>query len=340
MAEEGLLFGQSYRKVRVERAKTRPYLPKTTQDNNERALLIVSGQVVNVLIKNWLDDLERRGKSTATIKAYRRGVNHFVRWIRRTYEEPFDPAATIARDVEDWKTYQQTTEKSAPATINQRLVAVSRFFAWALDQGVVQINPAATVKAIRLEKHKPRGIKDVELRRLMRAIRKQGSLRDIAIIELLAGTGLRVGELIKLQIGDINLGKRAGTVIVRHGKQGNFRTIPLTKHVRQALNTYLGQHPDTETRNAPLWLGARGALSDSGSVARILDKYAIQAQLPKITPHQLRHTFARRYLEKNPDDLRGLAALLGHSNLNTVMIYTEPTLEDLVERMERTEAGK
>jgi site-specific recombinase XerD len=70
-------------------------------------------------------------------------------------------------------------------------------------------------------------------------------------------------------------------------------------------------------------------------VLRILRKYTIRARLEPIGPHILRHTFATQYLKTNPDDLRGLAALLGHSDLNTVMIYTEPTLQDLNKRMER-----
>jgi site-specific recombinase XerD len=74
-------------------------------------------------------------------------------------------------------------------------------------------------------------------------------------------------------------------------------------------------------------------------VLRILDKYTIAANLPAIGPHVLRHTFATRYLKANPGDLRGLAALLGHTSLNTVMIYTEPTLADLADRMEKVENG-
>ena len=72
---------------------------------------------------------------------------------------------------------------------------------------------------------------------------------------------------------------------------------------------------------------------------RLLDKYTIAARIDSIGPHVLRHTFATRYLNANPDDLRGLAALLGHASLNTVMIYTEPTMEDLAKRMEKIENG-
>jgi len=81
-------------------------------------------------------------------------------------------------------------------------------------------------------------------------------------------------------------------------------------------------------------------LTHRSSILRILNKYASQAGIEDdISPHVLRHTFATRYLEANRDDLRGLAALLGHSSLDTVMIYTEPSLDDLAERMERVELG-
>lgn len=110
-----------------------------------------------------------------------------------------------------------------------------------------------------------------------------------------------------------------------------------TKDVRHALKDYLEIHPNNEDPEAPLWLGNQGRLSHRSSILRLLNKYTLQAGLNNIGPHVLRHTFATQYLRANPDDLRGLAALLGHSNLNTVMIYTEPSLEDLTERMERVE---
>ena len=69
----------------------------------------------------------------------------------------------------------------------------------------------------------------------------------------------------------------------------------------------------------------------------MLEKYSIWAGIESVNPHALRHTFATRYLQANPDDLRGLARLLGHTSLDTVMIYTEPTMDDLSERMERVE---
>jgi integrase/recombinase XerC len=138
------------------------------------------------------------------------------------------------------------------------------------------------------------------------------------------------------------LRERSGWVVVREGKGGGYREVPLTKEVREALDNYLEVHPynkegykQYQVEEAPLWWGKHGPLTHRSSVLRILRKYTIRARLDPIGPHILRHTFATQYLKANPDDLRGLAALLGHSDLNTVMIYTEPTLQDLNKRMER-----
>lgn len=289
-------------------------------------------------LRAWLDDLHRRGRSPHTIQAYARALRHFIAWEERAYQLPFEAHKVMPRDVRDWKSYQQTTEKASPATINQRLVAVTRFFRWAVAQKHCADNPAEDVGGIHLAARRPKALKTADLRRLLRAAR--GSLRDYALIELLAGTGLRVGELLALRVGDVEMSERSGRVVVRRGKHGGYREIPLTGDVRRALNSYLtGAHPDPANPDAPLWIGKRGGLSSRSSVMRLLAKYARHAGIAPVNPHALRHTFATRYLNANPDDLRGLARLLGHANLNTVMVYTEPDMEDLAARMERVEGG-
>jgi integrase/recombinase XerC len=262
-------------------------------------------------------------------------MSHFMNWLKQTYNDEFDPQEVIARDIREWKSYQQTTEKASPNTINQRLVAIGRFFTWAHGENVIQMNPAADVDLINTSDLKPKGLDSRSLRQLLRTVHKYGSVRDIAVLELLAGTGLRVSELLRLSIGDIEIGERFGKVTVRKGKHSGYREIPLTRDLRYSLNAYLEEHPQKDDRDAPLWLGIRGELKHRSSIFRILNKYTQMAGLPKIGPHTLRHTFAYQYLQANPDDIRGLAALLGHSNINTVMIYTQPSLEDLNQRMER-----
>ena len=287
------------------------------------------------ITESWLDHLHRQGKSEHTIVAYARGLAHFIRWSEQTYGEPFDPARVIPRDVRDWLAYQQTVEKARPATVNQRLTALKRFFAWAVREGHARTDPTADISGLRLPQRQPKALSEKEVRRLLRAVHAAGNARDIAIVEVLLGTGIRVGELLALRVGDAVIRERSGTLTVRRGKHGQYRQVPLTSAVRKALAAYLETYPERGNPDTALWWGQRGPLKDRSAVLRILRKYALRARLEDFGPHTLRHTFATRYLAANPGDLRGLAALLGHASLNTVMVYTEPRLEDLAARMER-----
>lgn len=291
-------------------------------------------------LSDWLTWLDQAGKSKSTQNAYRRAVQHFVAWHNNSYGDQFTPANVIARDLRDWQSYQQSVEKSAPATINQRIVGLNAFFQWLLENELVSHNPIAGLSAMPQTKRQPQSLTRKQLRRLLKAVHQSGELRDIAIVELLAGAGLRVSELLALQLGDVIVRERSGWVTVREGKRGNYRQIPLTQDVRVSVVAWLEQHPlyrkeDTNDMSAPLWVGKYGAVTHRSSISRLLEKYALPARLESISPHILRHTFATLYLQANPDDLRGLAALLGHRSLNTVLLYTEPSLDDLTQRMER-----
>ncbi len=287
------------------------------------------------IVEDWLADLRSQGRSPHTIAAYARALAHFIRWSEQTYGEPFDPARIIPRDVRDWLARQQTVEKARPTTVNQRLTALKRFFAWAVEKGHARHDPTAAVAGLRLPPRRPKALTEKETRRLLRAVHAAGNVRDIALVEVLLGTGLRVSELLALRVGDVVIRKRSGWLTVRRGKHGQYRDVPLTAAVRRALAAYLATHPQPKNPDAPLWWGERGALRDRSAVGRVLQKYTRAAGIRDIGPHTLRHTFATRYLAANPGDLRGLAALLGHASLSTVMVYTEPHLEDLAERMER-----
>ena len=263
---------------------------------------------------------------------------HLARWTETTYGTPFDPAAVIPRDIADWKAFQQTVENAKPATINQRLAGVSRFFKWAQAHEHIRTDPTAGVKRERPAPRRPRALTDRDRKKLIRAVAQTGNLRDVALVELLLGTGLRISEALALRRGDVTLGARSGEVRVRRGKGGVSRTVPLTATVRRALRDYLELYPDLG-KDDPLWVGERGALKSPSGVFRLLKKYARFAGVDEtaVSPHVLRHTFATRYLAANPNDLRGLAALLGHASLDTVMIYTEPSTDDLARRMELME---
>jgi integrase/recombinase XerC len=282
----------------------------------------------------FLEYLFEQAKSESTINQYRRGIAHFVRWLEQTYGEAFDPAAVVPRDVADWKAHQQTVERAAPATINQRLTALSRFFQWAVANGHARTDPTAAVKQLRIDQAAPKSLDNKQVRRLLRQVEREENRRDIALVTLLLETGLRVSEALALAPVDLEINERSGSVTVRRGKGGQSRVVPLTAEARRALSDYLESVKVKNTE--PLWRGQRGALTDPAGIYKLLKNLAFRAGLDPglVTPHVLRHTFSTRYLERNPGDLRGLAALLGHRSLDTVMIYTQPTTEELTRRME------
>jgi len=290
-------------------------------------------------INDWLAWLSEQGKSQATLDSYRRGVTHFCRWSKQSYGEDFDPEAIIPRDVEDWKRFQQRVEGAATATTNSRLTALSRYFKWAVSRDLCRRDPTTETQQVRPDRRNPGGLENSYVRRLRRRIEKEGNLRDIALFEVMLGAGLRVSELLDLTVADLTLGERKGEVRVRRGKGGQPRAVPLTAPVRRALSAYLADNPELKSED-PLWVGERGPLQDRSGIFNLFRKYARLAGLDdrQISPHKLRHTFATRYLRTHKDDLRGLAAILGHASLNTVMIYTEPTTEELANRMEMAEA--
>lgn len=287
------------------------------------------------LVSSWIEYLAQQGRSINTLQAYRRALAHFLNWYQQVYQASLDLSSLMPRDIRLWKSQQQSQERAAAASINQRLVAVMKFLDWAVEKHYISSNPAKDTKALRLPARQAQALKHVEVMRLLRAAR--GNLRDYALLELLVGTGIRVGELLDLKFADIELHERSGKLTVRQGKGGNYREIPLTKEVRHALQAYFSGLETGFHSDESLWQGKRGPLRHRSSILRLLNRYARIAKLDNLHPHQLRHTFASRYLQANPSDLRGLAYLLGHVDIKTVLIYTEPSLDDLSERMERVE---
>jgi len=100
------------------------------------------------------------------------------------------------------------------------------------------------------------------------------------------------------------------------------------------MNAYLASLPEVLENEAGFWQSQRGKLQNYSSISKLLEKYALLARVEPFGPHVCCHTFSVRYLEKNPGDLRELAALLVHQSLNTVMIYTEPAFDELAARLE------
>jgi site-specific recombinase XerD len=198
-------------------------------------------------------------------------------------------------------------------------------------------------RGIPLARRTPKSLIKRAVARLLRATEREGNKRNLAILLLLRHTGWRVGELCALRVDDLTITERKGSVRVHSGKGDKDRTIPLNGDVRTALRAYLTVRP---TRSAiHLFISQRGDPLQEQAVQNLVHKYATRAGLEGVTPHTLRHSFAKHLLDAG-EDLATVSRLLGHERLETTAIYTQPherdllrdLLEEAVERMER-EAG-
>jgi site-specific recombinase XerD len=284
-------------------------------------------------ISEFLSELARQGMADKTVSTYATDLTMFARWFTDSTGEPFAARAVTPTDVLDYKAHLRTAQRRQAATVNRRLAALRKFFLWAQATGRITEVPTATVKGVPAAPRSPKSLPKRDVDRLIREAQK-GNKRNLAIVQLLRHTGLRVGELCALRLSDIRTSERKGSVLVRSGKGDKDRTIPLNHDVREAVEAYLKVRPATQDDH--LFLGQRGEPLQTDGVQLIVRKLARRAGLEKVTPHVLRHSFAKHVLDAG-EDLATVSRLLGHERLETTAIYTEPTARDLEEAVARLE---
>jgi integrase/recombinase XerC len=288
-------------------------------------------------VMDYQEYLERTGKSANTVKAYAYDVAAFASWFEQTTGDEFGPGIVDPREITDYRGHL-LQRGSSPATINRRLVALRRYFLWAKKQGMISNTPFEMLERVRVKEQKdvaPRWLTRNDQLALLRAVRQGGKARDLAIIQMMLDAGLRISEVAGLNMSDIELNDRSGWVYVRTGKGMKPRSIPLSVHIRKALQAYLTIRRDVDEDS--LFLGQRGPLSEWG-IHAIVKKYAYQARQEDVTAHTLRHSFAKNLVDAGTP-LDQVAILLGHESLDTTQIYTRPGERDLV-RAVRQAAGE
>lgn len=281
----------------------------------------------------YQDYLTRVGKSPNTVRAYGHDLTAFARWWEQTTGEDFAPQAIDPREIQEYKGYLIRQGKT-PATINRRLIALRGFFCWAKQGGLAVDNPFDVIEKVLMKQQQdtaPRWLDHKEQLALLRAVRRGGKKRDLAIIQVLLGSGLRISELAALKVSDLEISARKTWLHVRSGKGSKARDIPLDKRTRQALVSYFEERQEDGSQR--VFLGARGPLSEAG-INYLVTKYAYQARLEDCTSHTLRHTFAKNLVDAGTP-LDQVATLLGHESLDSTRVYTRPGKRDLEQAVRR-----
>ena len=171
------------------------------------------------------------------------------------------------------------------------------------------------------------------------AVKSEVGIRDRAILELLYASGLRVSELVGLNVESVDL--KEGVVKVR-GKGKKERMVPLGREAAKSVSLYKGIRRPLDSKEKGLFLNHRGGRLTTRSIARILDKYILLSAIDqKVSPHTLRHSFATHLLGAGAD-LRGIQELLGHAQLSTTQRYTQVSVDRLMEVYDKAHprAGK
>lgn len=285
---------------------------------------------VDNLLNQYKTSLREKDLSPQTVRAYLNDLRKFMNWYQET-EGEFSGINNIGPlDLAEFKRHL-INKGQKPATINRAIMALSSFFAWAIEQDYISHNPVDNIKLLPEVKAAPKSLDRKEQLALMRAVQGSGKIRDIAIITLLLHTGLRVSELSSLKVDDVILKERTGHLIVRSGKNNKRREVPLNSNAREELKKWIDVR---ENGSGALFSGKQSDSLSSRAVEYIIEKYSYDARMEKVTPHMLRHTFCKSLVDAG-ESLDRVAVLAGHENLNTTARYTMATGKDLQKAVDR-----
>jgi integrase/recombinase XerC len=223
-------------------------------------------------------------------------------------------------------------EKRKKVTIARKVTALKTFFKYLLREGMVKNSPAEMIRSPQVEKYIPAFLSVDEMMALLKTegTADAAAFRDRAILELFYSSGIRLSELVGLNVGDIDFSQ--GLMKVR-GKGRKERIVPVGDPAIGALREYIDSRREVPGtyRDGPVFVNKKGARISTRTVARILNKMVIMSGLnKKVSPHVLRHTFATHMMEAGAD-LRAIQEFLGHESLSTTQKYTSVSVGRLLE---------
>ncbi|MGA7054302.1 MAG: tyrosine-type recombinase/integrase [Mycobacterium sp.] len=269
------------------------------------------------LVPSWQLSMRAERKSAATIASYSEGVSAFLRWAKTANVIP-----EITKTNVQGFTAELLDAGTQAATARARHMALRRFAAWLVDEGEIDANPLLGVKPPKLDSKVVEALSDEQLRLLIKACSGKELIdrRDDAIVRLMAETGLRAGEVIGMQVADVDL--QQGRATVRRGKGGKGRVVPFGPQTAAAVDRYIrARRAHRLSDTAALWLGGGGQTFSYAGLNMALKRRAQAAGIEGFHLHLMRHTAATRWLRAGGSE-GGLMAVAGWSTRSMVDRYT------------------
>lgn len=294
------------------------------------------------LIIQFLDHLRyERNVSEHTLRNYRSDLYQFLDYLAPAHPRTAKRNSPELQQVDhitirEWLSTLHSAQKKK-ASVARKLAALRTFFQFLVREGLMELNPAKLVSTPRLEKKLPKHLSIEEAVKFIETPDLETDLgkRDRAMLELMYATGVRVSELTKMDLRDIDFKNKLIRVV---GKRRKERIVPFGDPASVTLRGYLKVR-DEFLNCAPVslrdveavFLNYQGTRISTRSVGRMVEKYiGICAGMHDISPHALRHSFATHLLDGGAD-LRDIQELLGHARLSTTQIYTHVSMEKLIE---------
>jgi integrase/recombinase XerD len=270
-----------------------------------------------------------RGRSPATIEAYRHDIGEFSEWMR---ERKRSARHASEEDFEDYFALLRTSER-ADSSVARAMSSLRGWFGFMFDEGEIDHDPTWRLKPARRGRSLPKPIGEKEMAALLDSLGQDTALdaRDRALLELLYGTGARVSEAVGINLEDLDFDEE---LILVTGKGSKQRLVPMGATLRVALQDYLGPGGRSELarakKTARLFVNARGAPLSRQGVDLIIHKRALAAGLDtrRISAHVFRHSCATHMLAHGAD-IRVVQELLGHASIATTQLYTAVSVSSL-----------
>ena len=271
--------------------------------------------------------------SPHTVQAYRSDLDQFQEFLVETQNKP-DPVCIEDITKEDIRLFLSGLIRygMSKKSVARKLASLRAFFNFLMKSNLLKVNPTITLLSPKTEKHLPEFLREEEIISALEGIVENGNsiaqIRDRAILELFYGTGMRLSELVSLDLNDIEL--TAGTVRVM-GKGEKERVLPIGINAAKSMKHYLTVRSEFHPYqgNGALFLNRMGKRISSRGVQIIVKKWLTRvSEKNKLSPHVLRHTFATHLLDRGAD-LKAVKELLGHASLSTTQVYTHLTMDRL-----------